>query len=296
MRRIAHIINPVVVSETSDLFVAQPITFESVKIAREFASRRVDVDLYSAQYPEDRALVPREFCLTPDLERSVLDVGTFANPRKLPLIGDILQRLYDSSDAEYFVYTNVDIALMPYFYAAIDALLKKGYDALSINRRTIHPRHTSVRSMPLLYAEVGKPHPGSDCFVFRRDAYPRYNLGTISVGAFWIGTAMLVNLGYQAEKLRVLKNTALTFHIGDDAGWRKPEYADYEEHNARQVARVIDELQRAHGPLLQQERLARYLRKNLAGRALLDRLPESGPTNLSDRDGPRGRRSLPPIC
>ena len=37
MRKIAHIINPVVVSKSSDLYKAQPITFETMKLAKNYA-------------------------------------------------------------------------------------------------------------------------------------------------------------------------------------------------------------------------------------------------------------------
>ncbi len=70
----------------------------------------------------------------------MLDCGRFAVPRKLPLIKDILGRLYDASDAEYFIYTNVNIGLMPNFYVAVNAIIESGYDAFVINRRTISLR------------------------------------------------------------------------------------------------------------------------------------------------------------
>ena len=50
MREIAHIINPFIVGKSSDLFVAQPLTFETMRIAKEFARDRADVTLFSAQY------------------------------------------------------------------------------------------------------------------------------------------------------------------------------------------------------------------------------------------------------
>ena len=110
MRTLAHIVNPVAIGETSDLFVAQPITFESMRLAREFARGTVDVSLHTAQFAEDHAIIPDYLACTPDLTRSVLDCGNFQVKRKLPLIKDILGRLYDASDAEYFIYTNVDIS------------------------------------------------------------------------------------------------------------------------------------------------------------------------------------------
>ncbi|MCR4288341.1 MAG: hypothetical protein NUW09_10065, partial [Deltaproteobacteria bacterium] len=174
MRKIAHIINPVKAAKTSDLFVAQPVTFETMRVAREFARGKVAVELYTAQYPEDRSFVPDGFQPTRDLDRSVMDLGSFREKRKLPLIKDILDRLYEAVDAEYMIYTNVDIALMPHFYLAVDKFIDEGHDAFVINRRTISGRRKLVKDIPLMYAELGKPHPGHDCFVFRRDAYGKF--------------------------------------------------------------------------------------------------------------------------
>ena len=42
--KFAHIINPVKVSAASELGIAQPITFESIRIAKEFAKNKVDVE------------------------------------------------------------------------------------------------------------------------------------------------------------------------------------------------------------------------------------------------------------
>jgi hypothetical protein len=55
MRTFAHIINPVIVEPTSDLYVAQPVTFETMRIARDFATGQVAVKLLTTQYPEDHA-------------------------------------------------------------------------------------------------------------------------------------------------------------------------------------------------------------------------------------------------
>jgi len=155
--RIAHIINPVIVGESSDLFVAQPITFETMRIAQEFARGHVDVALYSAQYPEDRSIVPEWFQITPDLDRSIFEIRSFYKKRKLPLIKDILDRLYDASDADYFIYTNVDIALMPHFYVAVNKIIETGYDAFVINRRTISQEYTNVDQLYLMFSQADVP-------------------------------------------------------------------------------------------------------------------------------------------
>lgn len=239
MRKIAHIINPVIVSESSDLFVAQPITFETMKTAREFAWGQVEVTLFSAQYLQDRPLVPEGFHLTPDLERSILDVGTFQKKRKLPLIKDILDRLYEATDADYLIYTNVDIALMPYFYVIVDKLIDQGYDAFTINRRTISNTYQRLEDITLMYAQAGEPHPGHDCFVFRRGVYPSYYLASVCIGSGWVGAVLMLNLMSHATKFKSFENLHLTFHLGDDRTWGSLELEDYLRYNEGELHKVL---------------------------------------------------------
>ncbi len=65
MRTLAHIVNPVVIGETSDLFMAQPITLESMRLARELARSAVEVSLHTAQFAEDHAIIPDYLACTP---------------------------------------------------------------------------------------------------------------------------------------------------------------------------------------------------------------------------------------
>ena len=239
MRQIAHIINPVIVDKSSDLFFAQPITFETMKRAKEFASGHIGVTLYSAQYPNDRSFVPEAFQVTPDLDRSVLDLGTFNKPRKLPLLKDILDRLYEESVADFLVYSNADIALTPYFYVSVNSIIDEGYDAFVINRRTISKRYNNVNQVYLMFAQVGEQHPGYDCFVFKRSLYPRFQLGTACIGANWIGRVMITNLICHSVKFRVFKDLHLTFHIGDDRNWKVAINKDYDKHNESELHKVL---------------------------------------------------------
>jgi hypothetical protein len=101
---IAHIVNPVRVPAESDLHVAQPITFETMRRARAHARNDAAVTLVAAQYVEDHESVPHDFVKARDLDRSVLDLGRFERPRKLPLLKDILDRLAEASgDTDYLV-------------------------------------------------------------------------------------------------------------------------------------------------------------------------------------------------
>ena len=240
MLTIAHIVNPVRVSEDSDLFIAQPVTFEAMRRAREYAQATCEVRLLTTQYPRDQDIVPEGFQPLADLDRSVLDIGAFRVPRKLPLVRDILDRLYAGSrNADILIYSNVDIAPQPYFYAAISAIAQRGYDAFVINRRTIPGVFTSPSQLELMYAEAGHPHPGYDCFVFRRDLFPKFDLGNACIGASGIGKVLVANLILHGRRFSELRDCHLTFHLGDDRKWQQDSLRDYQRHNMRQLAAII---------------------------------------------------------
>ena len=182
MLSVGHIVNPVRAGAGSDLLTAQPVTFETMRRARDFSRARVDVELLTTQYPDETDLVPEGFRSAGDLARSALDCGPFRVPRRLPLIGEIVDRLAGSSRADVLVYTNVDIALQPYFYDVVARLVALGHDAFAVNRRTIPEGQELPDRLPFLYARLGEPHPGWDCFVFRRELGARIKLGSILIG------------------------------------------------------------------------------------------------------------------
>jgi hypothetical protein len=249
--KIAHIINPVQVQPTSDLFIAQPITFETMRVAKTMAQEKVEVFLVAAFYPEDEAFIPDLFLKTPVLERSVLDIKSFQNSRKLPLIQDICDRLYTAApDADYLIYTNVDIALMPHFYLTVAYMIEQGYDALVINRRNIPKIYTQIQDLPLMYSEIGKPQGGHDCFIFRRSVYPNYDLGTACIGAAKVGKVILLNLIYHAANFIEHNDLHLTFHLGNDRFWKSPGLEDYFEHNESELIRIFKDYE-ARGNLPQ---------------------------------------------
>jgi len=257
--RIAHIVNPFAAAEASDLAIAQPITFTTMKNAASFGKHEAEVSLWSAQFSEDLPMVPEGFSPTPDLERSILDVRTFHIPRKLPLIKDILDRLYHHSDARCLVYTNVDIALQPYFYGLVARFFQQGYDAFVINRRTIPGNYKTVAEIPLMLAEVGERHPGWDCFAFERSLYPEFKLGAACIGSGWIGRVMITNMACLAKNFNVFADLHLTFHIGNEKVWRSGAFDDYTEHNKNECCKILLAFEKKYGP---------FDRKQLPGRFL----------------------------
>jgi len=160
-----------------------------------------------------------------------------------------LDRLYAATDAEYLIYTNVDIVVLPYFYVTVNALIEQGYDSFVINRRTVEAIYDSPAEIPLMYAEVGNKHPGFDCFIFKREIYPQYKLGTVCLGIPWIDHVLIMNLVCHARNFSVFRKLHATFHLGDSQTWLKEKYADYYAYNKEEAGKAQAALERIHGPL-----------------------------------------------
>jgi len=241
MLRIHHIVNPVALGPSSDLYLAQPITFASMQRAREAARDIVDVRLHAVCYAEDVSMLGNHFDTHRVIEQSVLDTGTFLKQRKLPMLKDLLDPS-DHEQADYIVYTNVDIALMPWFYTIIAKRVEQGHDAFIINRRTIATEPSLPTELEAMYAQVGELHPGLDCFVFSKDILHQMVLAQTCIGVTFIGKVLELNLMALSKKYMLYKYDHLTFHLGDDRSWRNPDLDDYMEHNKQQLSQVIDEL------------------------------------------------------
>ncbi len=270
MVTLAHIVNPAPVGEESDLYVAQPLTLATMQAARRLAQRQdaAAVDLYAVQLSGEAEVdLPEDFTRLPAIGRSVADLREFRCRRNLPLLGDILGRLYEASAADFLVYSNADIALQPHFYWTVARLADLGHDAFAINRRTIPARYRRPEDLPLMYSEIGQEHKGWDCFVFRRDLQPRLNLGSACVGAGWVGRALLANLACLAENFRIFADLHLTFHVGNEKAWKAERYSDYTEHNRGECRRILLDLEARFGPLDRDAIPGRFFR-------LLEEMPQ----------------------
>ena len=242
--KIGHIINPVAVDSASELGIAQKITLETMKLAKRFTrkvNKNISVELFCVGYPEDAPAMPEGFTKLPDLNRSILDIKEFQTPRELPLFKDMLDRLYQCTlDVDYLIQTNIDISLMPHFYLTVASLIEKGYDSLIINKRIIPRFYSKIEEIPEMYAELGTDHNGYDCFVFRRDLYPKFELGDICMGTPWSETTLTANMVAYSKNTTVIKRPHLTFHIGDSRTWM--QLHDYREHNTGEFAKILLEL------------------------------------------------------
>lgn len=229
MPGIAHLVNPFLVPAGSNLAFMQQVTFKSILNARDFAGTQAQVDLLAVGYAEDTPAMPEGFRVCEPLQHSVLDKGTFVKQRKLPLIAELIERLAANSTAEYLIYTNADIALMPQFYLVVNSLLQQGHDALLINRRGISTQYNSVDQLPLMYSDYGKPHPGFDCFVFKRELVSKLKLGSICIGIPFLEVSLVHNLIACAGNLKLIDDLHLTFHLGTEV--MPPVDEEYYRHN-----------------------------------------------------------------
>ncbi|MEM1380224.1 MAG: glycosyltransferase family 4 protein [Pseudomonadota bacterium] len=232
--RVLHVLNPFEAPESSDNFVAQPITFQSMLDAKACATGYVDVDVLNVALGDepfvehavftDKARVTRTSkSLLPDY------------PRSLPLLSDILDAAYQRADSEWVVYTNADIALTPMFYRRIAEYAADGYDAIVINRRTIGKEISAVDQIARAYGQIGQKHPGFDCFVFKRELIEKFELFDTLVGVHLIGRMLIWNLLRHAKKVLIEKEEHLTFHIGDDVPSKDISQAGVIAHNFQQA-------------------------------------------------------------
>jgi hypothetical protein len=237
---IAHLINPVRFPLESALAQTQRLTFESMRLAAAQAGPDVRVDLLTTQYTEDHEIIPEFFTRTPDLDRSVTDLHLFTIGRKLPLLCDLIGRLYSSSEAPFLIYTNVDIVVHPSFYQHVAARILSGLDAFIINRRRIPGHYRKIEELPEIFTLRGAPHPGFDCFVFHRSLYPKFQLGRVCIGIPFVEMLFAQNLFCHARSFRLFDRDFLTFHVGMEIFKnRGKEYLKYNEAEFWQAIRIL---------------------------------------------------------
>lgn len=222
--KIVHLINPAKFSESSDLNKAQAFTFESIKNALSYDST-VNVKVATTQYPEDEGTVPKDFLKLNHLSRSVGSVNEQLKGRKLPLLTDIMAKAKDIGDFDYLIYSNIDIGLMPFFYQYVQFQIEQGHDAIIINRRRLKSDYKDVNQLPLLFSDLGKSHPGFDCFIFHKSMLDQLILDKICIGVPFSGVSLLHNLVAWSQNPKVVTDAHLTFHLGTEVmSFKKDQY------------------------------------------------------------------------
>ncbi len=237
----AHIINLIAPADNAELFKAQQITAASVLAAKKYSVESANVELLSAQFPNAVNSVPPGFRATAVLENCAADVAALQTKKRFPLLREILSRLNESRSATHFVYTNLDIALMPYFYQTVAGYIDEGHDAIVINRRRISGKLIDSADLEKMYAEAGETHAGYDCFIFSRELLQKFILKDVYIGTPPSGGDLFHNLFVFANNPVLLTQKHLTFHVGMDLV--KP-WGDsvLNAHNEREHRKILKEL------------------------------------------------------
>jgi len=136
---------------------------------------------------------------------------------------------------------------MPHFYIVVRELLDFGFDAITINRRTILDVGTVDSIGNLAYAEYGNEHPGFDCFVFTRPLYEEFKKNLACVGVALVARGLLYNMVAFSRQMLMLTNVNMTFHLGNDRPWRNSEFDEYTEFNKRQCVDTLTKLSQIPG-------------------------------------------------
>jgi hypothetical protein len=242
--KIAHIVNVTEIDESkhaSYLHVAQPLTLKTMVIAARMARPVMEVELWAIKHRSERVTVPPEIRWAPDIERYGWEffdeLRDLPRPKPLPRIRDIIAGLDAVSDAEYFVYTNLDIGLNPDFYLAVRGLIQQGYDAFCINRRTLPTRHEGVlldeHTAELVFRVPGEEHGGIDCFVFKKSIVPKLQLGDVFIGLPPIGQVLKTQIETHSKRFSWVRDRSLTFHLGDDRVWDTAKRSPYGDANLK---------------------------------------------------------------
>jgi hypothetical protein len=140
---------------------------------------------------------------------------------------------------DHVIYSNADICTHEYFYECVQELLAFGFDAITINRRTVGRSGGFPAQSKLPLAETGLVHQGFDCFVFRRGMYDRFAKNLACLGAGWVARGLLYNMVSHSEQMLMLKNVSLTYHYGNDLPWNRDDASDYLRHNFAQMHAVL---------------------------------------------------------
>ena len=206
-------------------------------VAKNFSIYSQQITQCTTQYEEDLAIIPGYFLKLSNLEKSVLDVNSALKSKKLPLIKDILNKIHEIEICDYCVFTNVDIALMPHFYDAVFQFINKGHDAIVINRRRLTSDYKTIYELPLMYSDLGKSHPGFDCFVFKKELLDSFILEDICVGISFLEATMVHNIFSFAKNPLYVPDAHLTFHLGMDVLVERKN--DFYKHNRNSFFKVI---------------------------------------------------------
>jgi hypothetical protein len=210
-----HIVNPFASAAGSRNRKIQEISLQSIREASRFADPEQQPKLIAVSLPENDLPDLSGFQLLDPLTLSVQQEKGMESFPALPFIREILERGIAVDDSEYLIYTNMDIVLLPHFYRCVAQWVKEKPDAIIINRRRISDTFLD-KPLEKIWAEVGKPHPGFDCFVLKKELIRAFILDDICIGIPFLEVSLMHNIFAFAKNYHLHTSLHLTTHIGED--------------------------------------------------------------------------------
>ena len=242
--RIRHVINTVGPDAPDRLLVPQRLTLDSIARAISITDSKFAVEVVAVSIPEDPT--PLQWMTRgPELHRSLLDLGDFPGAPQLPLLADLLKGFDADGAWDLGIFTNLDIAVQPLFYDLVGGIADRGFDAFTINRRVVD---SGPHGPELVWvsAQVGKPHPGFDCFAFTPSVLAKVDVSDVVVGAPFVGRAFVANLYLAAERYHSFTDLHATFHLGADEHWLDGTNAII-GHNFSAMSTIVKRLASEYG-------------------------------------------------
>lgn len=211
--RITHLISPFSCPSESEAAWIQQMSIDSILAASQTCTE-AQLTLASTCLKDEEKSAPAFGERLSSMTRNSRDLGlSELSPR--PLLNDLISKLSEVQ-ADAYIYTNMDIGLMPQFYSYVVQQLNKGHDALVINRRRLAHKHSQSSSLAELQSDLGRSHPGFDCFVFKAELLPKLLLGDLILGVPFVEVSLAHNLFALASKPLYVPDAHLTFHVGGD--------------------------------------------------------------------------------
>ena len=244
--KFTHVINPFTPKKGHDVAIAQPLAFESLKIAKKFSEDRIEVNQLAIFFEEDENIVPDHFIKFPTLKR-FYNVNNNTN-KKFPFIKDVLDVAYNNSgENDFIIHSETDIILLPYFYDAILNMINNGFDSIIVNNRSVFNDSGSSPNLYNIWSEVGEPNIGWDCFIFKKKIYEKFLIGDALVGVNSIGKVLYINMRYFSEKFIEVKDSQLTNHLGESESlnniynYKKyPFWVECSKFNEGECIKILD--------------------------------------------------------
>ncbi len=239
-----HILNTYADRNANGLDATQQQTIATMEVAKSFSEMNSNdaIDFVSVQEGKHKSFVPKTFCDSINLDRNSTSLEGFKEHRELPFVFDVLNCGHSSSiNSDYIIFTNADICLVPHFYTVVSEILSRGFDSMIINRRTVD-EFSGKEDVPLALADMGKVHPGLDCFVFPRKWMDSFVYNKACIGTILVMRGLVLNMVAHAQSLIVLTRAHLTYHYGDDRTWQAPEMQQFRVHNHNETLIVSNHL------------------------------------------------------